>query len=590
MKQRMERRGLGHGRIMALALCLMAMVTSAWGQTWTKQLAEGVTLTQKVTADPPRVINVLTVDPKAHGVQIKAVVAQDRVLAEDASKGRETVGSMAGRLNAIAAVNADFFPMTGDVPGDPLNLHISGAELISEPNPERAVFGITADGRLLFDRLEFEAKVTLPEKWFPIRGINRPRGQHELVAYTSKFFSHTNTSSEGSEAVVRCEGMPVRLGRPIKGTVQEVRVGCGCTPIPEDSIILSGAGTGAKFVEEYLKPGTSLTLEFSLKPRRSAGWENVAEAVGGGPRLVEEGKVCTNVPDQGFASAFYTTAHPRTAAGATADGRLVLATVDGRQSISGGVGLSELAEIMRSAGCTEAINLDGGGSTTMATSFGILNSPSGGIQRAVANGVAVLGIADCGLRIADFRVSPMPSNAEAPLSPVADSTVAVPCGPAVQLRLLDAGTGQPLDPGIVEKAIWSTTGGMGFVDQSGRFYGIKARTGDVVARIGSQSAVLQVQTVPGPPAKLTAQFEPDPSGAANRSVLSILVSDLNGNSVKGQTVSVKVTGGTPDQPDAVTGDDGKASIGITWDAPPGSPASAQVSCGNLPAQVIERPK
>jgi hypothetical protein len=69
-------------------------------------------------------------------------------------------------------------------------------------------------------------------------------------------------------------------------------------------------------------------------------------------------------------------------------------------------------------------------------------------------------------------------------------------------------------------------------------------------------------------------------------VLSILVSDLNGNSVKGQTVSVKVTGGTPDQPDAVTGDDGKASIGITWDAPPGSPASAQVSCGNLPAQVI----
>ncbi len=89
-------------------------------------------------------------------------------------------------------------------------------------------------------------------------------------------------------------------------------------------------------------------------------------------------------------------AHPRTAVGIDADGRkLLILVVDGRSSVSRGYTMVELADMMVALGAENAINLDGGGSSAMYTragtgAMGIVNEPSDGGERLVANGFGVV--------------------------------------------------------------------------------------------------------------------------------------------------------------------------------------------------------
>ncbi len=238
--------------------------------------------------------------------------------------------------------------------------------------------------------------------------------------------------------------------------------------------------------------------------------------------------------------------------------------------------LADLAKVMLAQGCVEALNLDGGGSTTMAAWFGVLNSPSGGIMREVANGLAVF---------ADDELLEVDTSLELGISPLNEP---IESGTTAQLALLDAATGEPLNAGLANRAIWSATGGMGFVDQSGRVYGIKAREGEVAAKLGSCIARIPVKTVAGPASGLTATLEADATGTPNRSTLVVSVTDLNDNSVRGQQVSVQVVGGTSDQTSLTSAQDGKASTGITWDAASETQARVTVSAGELAPVVVQR--
>jgi hypothetical protein len=102
------------------------------------------------------------------------------------------------------------------------------------------------------------------------------------------------------------------------------------------------------------------------------------DVIGGGPRILRAGQVSVEREKEGQREGFDSESHPRTAVGFTQDRRyLVLAVVDGRQpGHSRGVSLYELAEILLEFGCTEALNLDGGGSSTMVIRNRVVNSPS----------------------------------------------------------------------------------------------------------------------------------------------------------------------------------------------------------------------
>ena len=94
--------------------CLLFLTGIAHADTTVKQLAPGVTLTQEIDRKTPLIINVVSVDLDAPGVRIGVGIGQDKVNAPNATHGREDVSRLARRVGAVAAINADFFPYTGD--------------------------------------------------------------------------------------------------------------------------------------------------------------------------------------------------------------------------------------------------------------------------------------------------------------------------------------------------------------------------------------------------------------------------------------------------------------------------------------------
>ncbi len=119
--------------------------------------------------------------------------------------------------------------------------------------------------------------------------------------------------------------------------------------------------------------------------------DNLLHAVGGSHILLKN----DNPDNLSIGTEFADTIHPRTAVGVTPDGDIVLMIVDGRQpDTSNGATLADLAFLLGTFGCSDGINLDGGGSSTLiirnGSTYTTKNSPSAGALRAVANGLMVV--------------------------------------------------------------------------------------------------------------------------------------------------------------------------------------------------------
>ena len=131
------------------------------------------------------------------------------------------------------------------------------------------------------------------------------------------------------------------------------------------------------------QPGTMLSIDFS------SVWE-VTNALSGGPALLIGGNNRITVNEEVFFGSTIPDIHPRTAVGVGENGELFFLVVDGRQRVSRGVSLTELAGIMRAFGVRDALNLDGGGSSTLVLQNELLNSPTGGsFQREIVSAIAI---------------------------------------------------------------------------------------------------------------------------------------------------------------------------------------------------------
>ncbi len=320
-------------------------------------------------------INVLVLDP--------AKVRMELGRAMDEGVGTEPVSSMARRHGAVAAVNGGYFRTAGLYKGEPAGVVVIAGKVKSEPakrRPGLAVADVDGSTRAAVVRVDFRAEVKSANgKTFPVNGVDRPRDNNELILFTPDFHKTTLTGPRGVEAVVA------------DGAVVSVSDGRGSFAIPANGCVLSATGKARQWVLANLHAGEPIEIRqtAALDPAPSFSPDFI---IGGGPLLVREGKAAVdNDPGAYDRRGFLEKRHPRTAAGLRADGRIVLVTVDGRQpSMSVGMTIPELEALMIELGAAEAINLDGGGSTTMVVKNKVVNSPSDiGGERAVSDALLV---------------------------------------------------------------------------------------------------------------------------------------------------------------------------------------------------------
>ncbi|HHY46898.1 MAG TPA: AMIN domain-containing protein [Firmicutes bacterium] len=292
------------------------------------------------------------------------------VLAGNGRFGRDTVSAIARRHGALVAINGIYFAPDGR----PLGLVILDGRIVAAPQYDRTAVGFTKDGRVLFDRVSMKGHVTRQDGIsFPISGINRPRAQSDIVIYTPEWGDSTRTDHSGLEIGV------------LNDTV--VSVGTGDLRIPAEGFVVSiGSGSVVNFAGVRL--GDQLKVSLTLSP----DWigMGVRDALGAGPRLVSDGKITVTAQEEHFQADVAAGRAPRTALGVTRDNHLILLAATGRQrDISVGLTLEELAGLMIELGAVDALNLDGGGSSTLAIRGFVVNLPSGGQERKVGDAILV---------------------------------------------------------------------------------------------------------------------------------------------------------------------------------------------------------
>ncbi len=305
--------------------------------------------------------------------------------------GNETVPDMVQQMPKgagipVASVNADFFEINkGDrYLGSLQGLCIVNGEMVA--TPMSSTFWIDAKGKAQIGNVTGKFQVTWPDATVSGIALNCATSDFktqvkagDVVLYTGAF-GPTTLGPAGREAVlepVDPGSLPVRANQVFKAKVVKVET-TGNAVIPKNGVVIT-IGSKAEKSVPALKPGDTVSISLACAPDMTG----VNVAVGGSPILLKDGELA-GTPANRYRA-------PRTAVGIHPDGRVEFVVVDGRQPAhSIGMTLLETALWMKSIGCTQVLNLDGGGSSTLWYEGKVMNSPSDGQLRKVGNALILL--------------------------------------------------------------------------------------------------------------------------------------------------------------------------------------------------------
>lgn len=329
-------------------------------------------------------------------VEVDLTRARLDLLVPGAVAGRDAVAAMADETGALAGINGDFFDIGGT--GAAAGPAVRGGRALKAAVPQgrRAapavpgaemdyVYAVGVDGVARVDRLALVGEVSGPLGTTPVVGLN----QHAVPVGSVAVFTAAWGAVDRGQTLC---GSDVDAEAPCATDRWEVAVRDGVVTgvgppdgrrLSPDEVVLDGRERGAAVLRQF-RVGDPVDVEYALVPASGVAPQ---AAVGGQPILVDGGP--TERLDDGVRA-------PRSAAGHSSDGRRVLlVTVDGRQDDSIGATLAELSAMLDELGADDAVNLDGGGSSTLvfrepgAGSVAVVSDPSGSSARRVGNGLGV---------------------------------------------------------------------------------------------------------------------------------------------------------------------------------------------------------
>ncbi|SDK96496.1 phosphodiester glycosidase family protein [Natronincola ferrireducens] len=302
------------------------------------------------------------------------------------SKGvstKETLSTMVKEKdNVVAAINGDFFYLTN--PDSPLGAMVKDGEVISSPIfvHDFATLFINQSDKAFADYWKYEIHVTTDKgKRVPITTINKYTHEYQAIMLIDKNWGN-QTPGYNPKHYDMVEVIVV------EDEVVEVRRKQPSTSIPENGYVLLASQGNAKLLYDNFKVGDGVTVHTNIAQNNL---DDIKLALGGGTLLVKNGQAVATFTQNVGGN------HPRTAVGITKDRKqLILVTIDGRHNSFKGMDGRRLASLMLELGSSEAILMDGGGSTTMITrglgDFNpqVTNHPSEGVERRIINGLAVV--------------------------------------------------------------------------------------------------------------------------------------------------------------------------------------------------------
>lgn len=288
---------------------------------------------------------------------------------------------------AVAAINGDFYQREGPYAGDPRGLQIVEGELVSAPTGS-ASFWIDAIGEPHTTNTVSLLQVTWPDGTAARIGLNGNRRPNGIELYTPALGPSTRTAG-GREIILEQQGnspwLPLRPGRIYTARIREIRE-AGNARISPGTMVLS-IGPGLARTSPRVQAGGELVISTATSPNL----RGVKTAISGGPVLVRDGRrQRINADDSdSYRLSSMMEPHPRSAIG-WSENYFFLVEVDGRHRNSVGMTLNELASYLIELGCSEAMNLDGGGSATLWYNGQVRNRPCDGYERPIANSLVVV--------------------------------------------------------------------------------------------------------------------------------------------------------------------------------------------------------